>query len=131
MTRRAALRWSILGTIVPVVLLLPAAARPVAASCGDYVHVLPPGPSPAVGSPAGLTAPLTERRPAAPCDCPGCHHAPDMPLAPVAPPTTAPPNDAALPAAPPPRPVRVERLRAEPGPLPLPLVTSIFHPPRA
>src|SRR5581483_3078884 len=121
----------ILGSLLPVVLLLAAAAPRVSASCGDYVQVLPADHAGLVRSATDLGTPAEPRIPT-PCSGPGCRRVPPAPApqSPPAPTTTSSPHDAMLTAAAAEEPPVRSWPPAEPSTSPRHAVASVFHPPR-
>lgn len=91
------------------------------ASCGDYLHILPPGE----------VAPATEM-PVRPCSGPGCQQTPPEPMpAPPPAPTTFTGHDAILTALVPPEPSGGGWVRIDPLFSAQFTSVGIFHPPRA
>ncbi len=126
MDRRRTTRCSAWAALALGGLLFGGSAPPASASCGDYVHVLPPGQA-APAPPGDPAAP-----PKGPCRGPGCRQAPPAPMpTPPPAPTSVPPHDAILTAPQPPAPPGGAGLCAEPALSPRRTATSIFHPPRA
>jgi hypothetical protein len=123
MDRRRTTRLPLWAALALGGLLFAGAAPPAAASCGDYVHVLPPGQT---------AAQPGEPTPPAPCSGPGCRQAPSAPIpAPPPAPTSVQPHEAILTAPPPPAPPGGARSHSEPSLSPRRAATAIFHPPRA
>ncbi len=128
MDRRRTTRLPLGAALALGAALFAGGAPSAAASCGDYVHVLPPGQS--AVQPGGPTADPAPHK--APCSGPGCRQAPSAPMpTPPPAPTSAPPHEAILTAAPPSAPPGGAWLCAGPALSPRRTATSIFHPPRA
>jgi hypothetical protein len=119
MRGRSLIRGTIIGLVVPTVLLLASATA--SASCGGYVHILP------AGTEANGVLPTK-----APCHGPNCQDAPRHPPipAPISTPT-APTHDVVLTDL-----ATIETTRSNWWPselaiFPQHVPSSIFHPPRS
>jgi hypothetical protein len=121
MIRRRTTRLSLWAALALGALLFAGDPPSAAASCGDYVHIVPPG----------QTAPDTDP-PTKPCSGPGCREAPPAPMpTPPPAPTTVSAHDAILTTPLPAAPAIGEWVRFESSLPPRTAAPVIFHPPRA
>ncbi|HET6573493.1 MAG TPA: hypothetical protein VFG68_07820 [Fimbriiglobus sp.] len=124
MTSRRTTRLSLWAALTFGVMAFAGDLPSAAASCGDYVHILPPGQTTPDADPAAPTK--------KPCSGPGCQQAPPAPVpTPPPAPTTVSVQDAILSAVLAPTPGIGEWLRYEPVLSPCRMAAAIFHPPRA
>jgi hypothetical protein len=120
MIRRRTTRLSLWAALALGALLFAGDPPSAAASCGDYVHIVPPG----------QTAPDTDP-PTKPCSGPGCREAPPAPMpTPPPAPTTVSAHDAILTALLSPVPSGASWTWVEMSLSPCGATTAIFHPPR-
>jgi len=135
MSRRSTTSWSIPATIGLIVLLLAGPAPRAAASCGDYVHILPPGAAAAIQGTSGRGGPAGERpvTPQSPCRNGMCDRAPQNPVPPAPPPapTYSPQDAAAILSLSLPESIAACWLATGPAASPRGAADPIFHPPRS
>ena len=133
-------RRSLRGALKAALAVLAVAAlspTKAAASCGDYLHVLPPGetapPAAAAGMPGQDQGDRATPQPVrCPCRGPDCSQRSELPLLPTAPAPTTSPNqlEAILAAEPEADADRAVPLRGDSPTLPSAHPSSVFHPPR-